>query len=109
MNSRKRTIYLSGPMTGVPDYNYPAFRRAAAYLRGHGHEVYNPAEYPFSGPLDRFPVRQAFDAYCRFICRDADTIALLPGWETSKGAKAELALAEVCGLVVIILGEVMPQ
>lgn len=39
-------IYLSGPMTGLPDYNYPAFNAEAARLRALGYTVENPAENP---------------------------------------------------------------
>lgn len=35
--------YLSGPMTGLPDLNRPAFDAAARLLRGKGLTVYNPA------------------------------------------------------------------
>lgn len=37
-------IYLCGPMTGLPEYNYPAFHAAAAELRAQGWRVVNPAE-----------------------------------------------------------------
>jgi len=30
---RINRIYLSGPMTGIADYNFPAFNAAAARLR----------------------------------------------------------------------------
>ena len=96
-----RTIYLAGPMKGMPDRNFPAFNRAAAILRANGHEVYNPAEYPFSGPRDEFPLREAFAAYTSFICLRATTIALLPGWRNSVGATAEHALARVLGLEIM--------
>lgn len=41
---KERRIYISGPMTGLPDFNFPAFHDAAARLRERGHEVANPAE-----------------------------------------------------------------
>ena len=103
MNARHRTIYLSGPMKGMPDFNYPTFHRVAADLRRDGHLVYNPAEFPYDGPLEAFPLRQAFAEYARFICVDACTIAVLPNWEASQGVAAELALAKVCGLDVLFI------
>lgn len=97
----RRKIYLSGAMTGLPDYNYPAFHAAAAELRAEGHEVYNPAEYPHEGSFETFPIREAFAAYSQYICLEANAIYLLDGWENSKGVKAELALAENCGLLIV--------
>lgn len=96
-----RTIYLSGPMAGLPQSNYPLFHTVTAALRGAGHTVYNPAEFPHDGPHETFPLRKAFAAYSKFICESADAIVLLPGWENSRGAKAELALANCCGINVI--------
>lgn len=101
---QNRNIYLSGPMKGYPESNYPAFRAAAMLLRQDGHRVYNPAEFPHRGEHATFPLRQAFAAYCAFICLEADTIVLLPGWEASKGVSAELALAKNCGLDVFEYG-----
>ena len=37
-------IYCSGPMTGLPDGNIPAFNAVAEGLRAKGHFVINPAE-----------------------------------------------------------------
>ena len=97
-----KTIYLSGPMTGLPELNYPRFREVADTLRKLGHVVYNPADFPHIGP---FPIRQAFAEYTAFICNRADTIVMLEGWERSKGALAEKALAENCGLKVIFYSD----
>lgn len=98
----RRTIYLSGPMTGLPDFNYPKFNEVAASLRAMGHIVYNPAEFPHHG---EFPIREAFAEYTAFICNRADTIVLLEGWEKSLGVSAELALAKNCKLEVIHINE----
>ena len=96
-----RVIYLSGPMKGYPESNYPLFHDVAGRLRGMGHRVYNPAEFPHDGPAETFPLRTAFASYCSFICLEADTLVLLPGWEKSKGVSAERALAENCGLAIV--------
>lgn len=96
-----RTIYLSGPMKGYPQSNYPLFNAVAAALRDAGHSVHNPAEFPHDGPHETFPLRKAFASYCKFICEEADTIVLLPGWEKSLGVSAELALARNCNLDII--------
>nr|DAF77117.1 MAG TPA: protein of unknown function DUF4406 [Caudoviricetes sp.] len=95
-------IYLAGPMAGYPEQNYPAFMRAAKALRDLGYEVYNPAEYEANG-TDEFPLREAFTEYANYILNRADIIALLPGYEKSVGATAELSLARVVKLKEIYL------
>lgn len=91
-------VYLSGPMRGYPESNYPAFAEAAHSLRMQGHEVYSPHEFPHNGPAETFPMREAFAAYCKFICEEAEAIVMLPGWEKSKGATIEHSLAVYLGL-----------
>lgn len=100
-DSVSRVIYLSGPMKGYPLRNYPLFNAVADRLRRAGHRVYNPAEFGKDRPYEGFPIRQAFAEYSKFICEEADTIVLLPGWEASKGANAERALADNCGVEII--------
>lgn len=90
-------IYISGPMTGHPDLNFPAFHEAAASWRAGGHEVVSPAE--LEGPDD-----EAWAYYLRRdlkVLVDCDAIVLLAGWETSKGAALELHVARALGMEVI--------
>jgi uncharacterized protein DUF4406 len=117
-------IYLAGPMRGIKDFNFPAFFAAAAKLRATGHEVFNPAERDVEefgaerlksetgsehevsqnlGFEGLSLARKVFTYDTRYICTQADAVALLPGWENSKGAKAERALAEAIGLEIITL------
>lgn len=115
-------LYLAGPMRGIPNFNFPAFDYAAAKLRTQGFEVFSPAERDrvvVGAELENnptgdeelataktgFSLREALGADAEFICTHADGIALLPGWERSKGACAERALADALGLTIIILGK----
>lgn len=91
------TVYLAGPMTGYPEFNYPAFHEGAARLRALGFRVLNPAEN-FGGDQTR-DYREYMRADAAMIL-SADGIALLPGWERSKGARFELHLAQLLGLSV---------
>lgn len=92
-------IYLAGPMSGIPDDNYPAFHKAAKKLRAAGHFVLSPAE--LNPPKGEY--RQCLSVDLIWICQHAEAIALLPGWEYSKGAKCEHALAQCLGIKFIYL------
>jgi Domain of unknown function (DUF4406)/Domain of unknown function (DUF6378) len=99
------TVYLAGPMTGVPQFNFPAFFDAEHRLREMGWEVVNPAQMDYDLGFDPDTDKpQTNETYMRrdlpFLAA-CDAIALLPEWWTSKGAKDELAVARMCGLEVI--------
>jgi hypothetical protein len=115
-------IYLAGPMRGYPEFNFPAFHKAAALLRDMGYEVFSPAERDIerhdgvdiskgntAGDEDvaakehGFDLRVALGEDLAWICAHADGIALMPGWAASKGAIAERATATALGLKVLIL------
>ena len=91
----RKALYLSGPMTGHEDWNYPAFHNAAAKLRSSGYAVINPAE-AYDGDTTL-----PFDVYLRHdlrsILQDCDAIVVLPGWETSPGAVLEVAVGAALG------------
>ena len=92
-------IYLAGPMSQIKDYNYPAFAKAAKKLRAQGHWVLNPAE--LNPPVKDY--RQCLAVDLAWICAHADAIALMPGWENSKGSAVEFNLARAIGLKFIYL------
>jgi hypothetical protein len=93
-----KRIYLSGPMAGLPDHNFPAFHAQAAQLRAAGYEVVNPAELQNSGKT----WEQCLRTDLREMCT-CDAIALMPGWESSKGANLELHVAHRLGMEVMHL------
>lgn len=98
-------------MTGIPQFNFPAFDRAADMLRREGHDVVSPAE--LDDPVDREAALASKDGsalsygtgvkktWGEFLARDVklisddgiEAIVVLPGWERSKGARLETFVA----------------
>ncbi len=111
-------VYLAGPlaMQKFLDFNFPAFTNAAERLRKIGYTVYSPAEdeinkgydaHGHDGDLKKFTektgfnLRKALKRDLKWICAHADMVVMLPGWENSKGSRAEVATATALGLPVI--------
>jgi hypothetical protein len=95
-------VYIAGPMTGLPNYNFEAFNTAAAILRFAYPEilVLNPAE--------NFDAVQTHprEVYMRQDIKQlmrADTIVMLDGWQASEGATLEYDIAEALSLEIKVL------
>lgn len=100
---RRKSIYIAGPMSGLPDNNFSKFFDAEARLLADGWEPINPSR--FSGIFGEQPAGKMLDACCeaeRAAIPHCDAIYLLKGWENSKGAKRELAVALQHNLEVIV-------
>lgn len=89
-------VYLSGPMTGLPDLNFPAFAEAAARMRAAGLEVVNPAEL-VSTPGLPYGECMRIDIAALVTCQ---ALAQLPDWSQSRGAGVEFAVARAIGMRV---------
>lgn len=91
-------IYIAGPMTGQPNYNYEAFHNVERQLVMGGHRyINNPAQH-FDGdqglPWETY-IAKAIDAVM-----NSEAIVVLPGWMDSIGARLEIAVATAIGHVV---------
>lgn len=96
-------IYLAGPMSGIADFNYPAFNQAAAQLRAKGFVVENPAENPQ-------PVCNSWPGYMRLALRQmltCDMVVFLPNWEQSRGALLESEVAKQLAIPRFEIAEVL--
>jgi hypothetical protein len=93
---RASRIYVAGPMSGIEDYNFPAFNAAAAKLRAEGWQVENPAEHELADNLE-WADYMAYDLTRLGLC---GAIHLLPGWSKSKGAMIEWNIARSLGMKV---------
>lgn len=122
-------VYISGPMRNYLAFNFPAFFEAEAHLRELWPEAdfMNPAREDVvrHGLTDTLRVdpsgltaglylaknneftpadlRDALGYDFEYICHHADLMVLLPGWEESKGARAEVAAADAIGIPVLKL------
>jgi hypothetical protein len=113
-------FYLAGPMSGVPQFNFPEFDRVAGVLRDGGYNIVSPAE--LDDPADR---RDALSSahgdhqdvkgkqWSDFLARDVVICAmptcrgavLLPGWEKSKGAQLETFVLDRLGKPLFLFHE----
>ena len=99
----RKTIYIAGPMTNVPGNNIEQFHKAASRLDDEGWFVVSPTD--FLSAFGTNPEGKLLDACMaaeRAYIPHLDAIYLLRGWQNSKGAKAELAVALAHGLQVLV-------
>lgn len=97
-------VYISGPMTGKPFYNFEEFDKAANIIKELGHEPINPAHLsrlmvayagfdPNKEESYKFYSSEDYMEHDIVALRGADALVLLPGWSASSGAQVEIAYA----------------
>jgi Domain of unknown function (DUF6378)/Domain of unknown function (DUF4406) len=96
-------VYLAGPMRGYPEFNFPAFYRAAKVLRELEYEVLSPAEHdlalgfnPSENSLEGFDMQASMEWDLRAVL-DSEAVVLLPGWRESTGVGVEVVVAKAVG------------
>ena len=103
---KKERVYISGPMTGIPEYNFPEFEKAEAFLRAQGFEPvsphrvkphqFTPAE---TAMLDIYGVTKERRDWLAYILVDllelvtCQRIYMLHNWRKSPGANIEFEVA----------------
>ena len=116
-------------MTNIPQFNFPTFDTFRDLYKNFGYDVFSPADHDRMllgksstwipkesdsiGPWKAWSptvmqdtkkplpsLRDMLGADLDWIAKNATHIAMIPGWENSKGATAERALALALGLVI---------
>ena len=123
-----KTVFLSGPMTGLPYYNLPAFVSAHKMLSDCGaSRIFNPA-FQWIHELERKETEKSHEFYMRMCINELtkggwlsedvgfgmegeppamyDMLVRLDGWESSEGAVMESKVAEACGIRVVDLSDI---
>ena len=102
--------YVCGPMTNYPALNHPAFFEAENLLVAQGFRVINPARHDREiGLVPDSTVTDTSEEFYTTVLRwdigkllsEVDTVYVLPGWQRSRGCRAELAVARIIGLEVL--------
>ena len=100
--------YLAGPMQGIAEYNFPAFRGAVADLRAQGFRIVSPAEMDELDGIktdgmagDDLPDTELFGLLRRDIqvvaADECEGVIVLDGWDDSAGARGEVHVARFLG------------
>lgn len=93
--------FISGPMSGLPNYNRDAFNTAEIELMMRGYEVFNPARIRDADSL-------AYDvliSYCLQQLMGCDVVAILPEWQMSRGSVLEIATASMVNKKLAHIGD----
>lgn len=89
-------VYLAGPMSGKPMFNYPAFYAMAGIIeKEYSAIVLNPARQPNGLSYEEY-MERAFADLDR-----ATVIVMLDGWQKSSGAKQEFIRAHQRGIDIL--------
>ena len=113
-NIKNLSVFLSGPMSGIENYNVAAFCEAHARLKAlRPMRVYNPAisyltsgdEYLHTGWM-MISLKELLAGNNGYRY---DVLIQLPGWQQSKGAILEGLVAEGCGIEIAQLSDVLGE
>lgn len=100
----KKKVFISSKMTGLPGYNYAAFKEMEETLKKEGnYVVLNPAQigvkYGYNEPYD-FYIRKSLK-----MLLEADEALFFGDYKNSKGSQIEWKVAEMVGIPIVIYND----
>ena len=94
---KKERIYISGAITGVPDYK-EHFAKAQKELEAQGYAVINPAALDEVFREAEYEEFMFVDIHLLALC---DAIYMLNNWQQSRGANREIGFAIWCEMKIL--------
>ena len=111
---KNRSVFISGPMSGIDNYNVAAFCEAHARLKAlRPMDVYNPAVAYLQARADMPHKHWMWRCLIELLKGNNgykyDCLVQLPGWQQSEGAILEGLVAEGCGIEIAQLHDVLGE
>ena len=105
-----KTIYIAGPITGKPNFNWDAFYNAESELQDDNWLTVNPCTSALSRKLQQQETISKSDIKDVMLLdisllANCDAVYMLNGWKESKGACAEYTFAKAIGLQILMQGD----
>ena len=98
------STYISGPMSGYPEFNRAAFHAAEEAIRaakGRHWNIDNPARIDLG---ETATWHHYMRRHLTTISTRVTEMVVLDGWEVSRGARLEVDVAHALGIPVMPLG-----
>jgi hypothetical protein len=121
-SKNKKKYYLAGPMSNIPQFNYPRFFELARILREEGFTIVSPAELDSpetvkaamaspdgnlgSGVVNGETWGEFLARDVKLVADDVDGVFVMEGWEKSRGARLELFVAHLAKKPIFTIKEV---
>ena len=93
-----KTIYISGPMAGLPNFNFAAFDKAEHLLKSLGYQVFSPSV------IGRRDMSLSYEYKLRkalILMLECESIYFLKGYEFSLGARLEKEIALALKMTIL--------
>lgn len=114
-----KIAYVSGPMTGILNYNFDEFQKAQHKLEKDGYIVLNPHEigkelYEKWSKVEVSSEEKRKEMWCEFMKLDiqhlmlADCVFVLRNWESSNGSVIELLNAQKLNIPIYYIDNYEP-
>ena len=91
-NPKYKKVYLSGPITGIANLNIDEFQKYEDKFINLNFKVINPHKLHTSEETETFKWHEFMRKDIKEMMQ-CDFVAVLSGWEKSKGANLELYIA----------------
>ena len=102
--------YVAGPMSHIPQFNFPAFFKARDELTAMGYSVLLPCDMDDTAAVEAAMASvdgkpgSSLLTWSQCLGKDVELIAdhvkciiFLPGWKNSRGARLEAFVGTLCG------------